>query len=57
MIQAVEQGQFHIATMNNVADGIQYLTGHSLQSVNVMAEVVLKDFKIILETNFPKRPA
>ncbi|ACT47929.1 Lon protease family protein [Methylotenera mobilis] len=57
VIQAVEQGQFHIATMNNVADGIQYLTGHSLQSVNVMAEVVLKDFKIILETNFPKRPA
>ncbi len=57
VIKAVEQGQFHIATMNNVADGIQYLTGHQLQSVNVMAEVVLKDFKTILETNSPKRPA
>jgi len=57
VIQAVEQGQFHIATMNNVADGIHYLTGHQLQAVNVMAEVVLKDFKTILETNFPKRPA
>jgi len=57
VIKAVEQGQFHIATMNNVADGIHYLTGHQLQSVNVMAEVVLKDFKTILETNSPKRPA
>lgn len=54
VIQAVEQGQFHIATMNNVADGIQYLTGHTMQSINVMAEVVLKDFKTILETNVPK---
>ncbi len=57
VIKAVEQGQFHIATMNNVADGIHYLTGHQLQAVNVMAEVVLKDFKTILETNSPKRPA
>jgi predicted ATP-dependent protease len=57
VIQAVAQGQFHIATMNNVADGIHYLTGHPLQSVNIMAEVVLKDFKTILETNTPKRPS
>jgi predicted ATP-dependent protease len=57
VIQAVAQGQFHIATMNNIADGIHYLTGHPLQSVNIMAEVVLKDFKTILETNTPKRPS
>ncbi|PPC94257.1 MAG: ATP-dependent protease, partial [Methylotenera sp.] len=55
VIQAVETGQFHITTMNNVADGIHYLTGYQLESLNVMAEVVLKDFKTILETNLPKR--
>ncbi|WP_036303353.1 Lon protease family protein [Methylotenera sp. L2L1] len=54
VIQAVENGQFHIATMNNVAEGIHYLTGHQLESLNVMAEVVLKGFKTILETNSPK---
>lgn len=57
VIQAVAQGQFSIATMNHVADGIQYLTGRNLQEVNVLAEVVLKDFKTILETNMPKRHA
>ncbi|MDO9150693.1 MAG: AAA family ATPase [Methylotenera sp.] len=57
VIQAVENGQFHIATMNNVADGILYLTGRSLQEVNDLAEVVLHDFKKILETNLPKRSA
>lgn len=57
VIQAVENGQFHIATMNNVADGILYLTGRSLQEVNELAEVALHDFKKILETNLPKRSA
>lgn len=57
VIQAVAQGRFSIATMNHVADGIQYLTGRNLQEVNVLAEVVLKDFKTILETNMPKRHA
>jgi predicted ATP-dependent protease len=55
VIQAVENGQFHIATMNNVADGVLYLTGRSLHEVNNLAEVVLNDFKKILETNLPKR--
>jgi len=55
VIKAVENGQFHIATMNNVADGILYLTNRSLQEVNDLAEVALNDFKKILETNLPKR--
>lgn len=55
VINAVESGQFHIATMNNVAEGILYLTNHSLQEINNLAEVVLKDFKQILETNLPKK--
>jgi predicted ATP-dependent protease len=55
VINAVENGQFHIATMNNVADGILYLTNRSLPEINDLAEVVLNDFKKILETNLPKR--
>jgi predicted ATP-dependent protease len=55
VIQAVENGQFHIATMNNVADGILYLTGRSLQEVNSLAETVLNKFKLVLEQNTPKK--
>jgi predicted ATP-dependent protease len=55
VIQAVENGQFHIATMNNVADGILYLTGRSLQELNSLAETVLNKFKLVLEQNTPKK--
>jgi predicted ATP-dependent protease len=54
VIQAVTDGQFHIATMNNVADGIQHLTGRSLQELNGLAETVLRGFKQTLEANLPK---
>ena len=47
-------GQFHIATMNNVAEGILHLTDHTLAEVNAVAEVTLRSFKSILELNLPK---
>jgi len=55
VIQAVASGQFHIATMNNVADGILHITGRSLQELNTLAEVALRGFKQTLEANTPKK--
>ena len=54
VIQAVADGQFHIATMNTVADGILHLTGRTLQELNTLAESVLRGFKQTLEANLPK---
>lgn len=54
VIQAVANGQFHIATMNTIADGIQHLIGCSLQDLNTKAEVILRGFKQTLEANLPK---
>ncbi|MEQ1487382.1 MAG: AAA family ATPase [Methylotenera sp.] len=54
VVNAVTNGQFHIATMGNVADGILHLTGHTLDEVNSLAEVRLNAFKKTLEANFPK---
>jgi len=54
VIQAVSDGRFHIATMNNVADGIQHVTGRSLQELNSLAEQALRGFKQTLEANLPK---
>ncbi len=54
VIQAVTDGRFHIATMNNVADGILHLTGRSLQELNGLAELMLRGFKQTLEANLPK---
>lgn len=55
VIEAVANQQFHIATMNTIADGIAHLTGESLQHINVLAEQKLHDFKQTLEANLPKR--
>lgn len=55
VIDAVASGQFHIATMNTIADGIAHLTDQSLQQVNYLAEQKLHDFKQTLEANLPKR--
>jgi predicted ATP-dependent protease len=55
VIHAVSNGQFHVTTMNNVADGIQHLTGRSLQELNGLAETALRGFKQTLESNLPKR--
>jgi predicted ATP-dependent protease len=54
VVAAVASGQFHIATMNNVAEGILHLTDHTLAEVNAVAEVTLRSFKSILELNLPK---
>ncbi len=54
IIDAVANGQFHIATMNNVAEGMLHITGHTLQEINQLAEAKLIAFKQILEANSPK---
>ncbi|MDP3086758.1 MAG: AAA family ATPase [Methylotenera sp.] len=54
IVDAVGNGQFHIATMNNVAEGILHITGHTLQELNMLAEARLMAFKQTLEANLPK---
>lgn len=55
VIEAVKNGQFSVAVMNNVAEGIFHLTGHHLTEVNQLAEATLKGFKKTLERNLPKK--
>ncbi|HSI38397.1 MAG TPA: AAA family ATPase [Methylotenera sp.] len=55
VIDAVKNGQFHIATMNNVSEGVSHLMGHSLQEVNHLVEGTLGEFKLTLEMNLPKK--
>ena len=55
LIEAVKKGQFQIATMNNVAEGVKHLMGHTLEEVNKLAEDRLGEFKLTLEMNLPKR--
>lgn len=54
VVEAVANGQFHITTMNNVAEGILHLTGHSLEEVSRIAAETLCAFKLVLEQNLPK---
>ena len=54
VIEAVANGQFHITTMNNVAEGILHLTGHGLEEVSRIAAETLNSFKLVLEQNLPK---
>ena len=54
VVDAVANGQFHVTTMNNVAEGILHITGHTLQEINKLAETKLIAFKQILEANSPK---
>jgi len=51
IVNAVKSNQFHIATMNNVAEGILHLTGKSLDEINQLSALVLTNFKKILEAN------
>jgi hypothetical protein len=55
VVEAVASGQFHIATMNNVAEGILHITGHTLSDLNRIAETTLRTFKLTLEQNLPKK--
>ncbi|OIR00025.1 Lon protease [mine drainage metagenome] len=54
VVEAVANGQFHITTMSNVAEGILHLTGHSLDEVNRLAEVTLRSYKVVMEQNLPQ---
>jgi hypothetical protein len=40
--------------MNNVAEGILLLTGHTLEAVSALAAETLASFKLVLEQNLPK---
>ena len=53
VIHAVENGQFHIATMDNIAEGIVHLTNKSLALINQLSEARLSQFKHTLEKNSP----
>ena len=53
VIDAVKNEQFHIATMNNVADGLFHLTSLDLKSINQLSESCLRKFKNTLENNYP----
>ncbi|HQC29130.1 MAG TPA: ATP-dependent protease, partial [Methylotenera sp.] len=54
VIDAVANGKFHIAVMNDVADGISHITGQSLALINQNATKKLASFKATLEANSPK---
>lgn len=53
VVKAIENGQFHIATMNNIAEGITHLTDQSLAEINQLSEARLSQFKLTLEKNSP----
>lgn len=53
VICAVGNGQFHIATMNTIAEGITQLTDKSLVDINQLSEIRLSQFKQIIEKNSP----
>jgi len=55
VIGAVKAGQFSVATMSTVDEGVAYLTGHTLNELNQLVEAKLREFKEILETNLPKK--
>jgi len=55
VIHAVKVGQFSVATMATVEEGVAYLTGQSMENLNQLIEAKLREFKEILETNLPKK--
>lgn len=55
VVQAVEQGQFHIIAIDHVLEGIAYLTGHTADSVMEKAENTLAAYRKTLESNQPKK--
>ncbi len=55
VVQAVEQGQFHIIAIDHVLEGIAYLTQHTADSVMTKAENTLAAYRKTLESNQPKK--
>ena len=55
VVEAVEQGQFHIITINHVLEGIAYLTQHSAETVMAKAMATLAEYRKTLESNAPPK--
>jgi predicted ATP-dependent protease len=53
VINAVKNNQFRIATMNTIAEGITYVTGVAIETINSLALTRIKSFKQELEANQP----
>jgi predicted ATP-dependent protease len=53
VIDAVAQGQFHIAVMSNVQEGLAFLMGCSIAEIEQRAGARLQAFKEIIESNKP----
>jgi predicted ATP-dependent protease len=53
VINAVKNNQFRIATMNTIAEGITYVTGVTIETINSLALTRIKSFKQELEANQP----
>jgi predicted ATP-dependent protease len=53
IIQAVEKGDFYIATMARVEEGLMYLMQDFMESINQHAAARLQQFKAIIESNRP----
>jgi len=66
VVEAVENGQFHIITIDHVLEGIEYLTGvaagmqdavgnYAANTVMGHAQSVLASYRKTLESNQPQR--
>ncbi len=53
VIAAVEAGEFHIATMSRVEEGLMYLTDTFMEDINHHAAARLQWFKAMIENNKP----
>lgn len=53
VIQAVKDGQFHIAAMARVEEGLMYLMQDFMENINQHAAARLQRFKAIIESNRP----
>lgn len=53
VIQAVQESQFHIATMSRVEEGLMYLMDTLMEEINEQAIKRLLTFKAIIESNRP----
>ncbi len=53
VVAAVEAGDFHIATMSRVEEGLMYLTDTFMEDINHHAAARLQWFKTMIENNKP----
>jgi hypothetical protein len=55
VVQAVENGQFHVIAIDHVLEGIAYLTQHSAEVVMTNAQATLAQYRKTLEINSPPK--